>query len=81
MSATITIPTELASKVAKRAADKGVTLAEYVCEVLERDAEASAPGERFAPVRKQLKSRGTTDKELTARIEEAVAEVRKRRRV
>lgn len=36
--------------------------------------------ERAAPVRKQIKAAGVTDEELTAQIEEAVAEVRTRPR-
>jgi len=80
MSATIIIPTELEVKIAERAAARGVTLEEYAREVLERDAEMPTLRELFAPVREQVKASGTTDEELTVQIEEAVAEVRKRRR-
>jgi hypothetical protein len=48
--------------------------------VLERDAEMPTLRELFAPVREQIKAAGVTDEELTAQIEEAVAEVRTRPR-
>ena len=80
MSVTISIPSELEAKIAKRAAAKGVSLGEYAREVLERDAEMPALRELFAPVREEIKAAGATDAELTAQIEDAVAEVRSRRR-
>jgi hypothetical protein len=48
--------------------------------VLERDAEVPSLRELFTPVREQIKAAGVTDEEITAQIEEAVAEVRTRPR-
>jgi len=53
MDATITIPIELANKIAKRAAAKGLSLEEYARETLERDVELSTPAESFEPVGEQ----------------------------
>ena len=61
MSATITIPTELEEKIAKRAAAKGLPLEEYAREVLERDATLPNFRELFAPVRDDIKAAGTTE--------------------
>ncbi len=80
MTVTITIPADLEAKISERAAARGVTLGEYAREVLERDAEMPMLRELFAPVREQIKATGTADDELTSQIEDAVAEVRKRRR-
>ncbi len=80
MSVTITIPTELEVKIAERAAARGVTLEEYARTVLERAVEMPTLRDLFAPMREQIKTSGTTDEELTAQIEEALTEVRKRRR-
>ena len=71
---------EIEAKIAQRAAAKGVTLEEYAREALERDAEMPTLRELFAPVREQIKIAGVTDEDLTAQIEEAVAEVRTRPR-
>lgn len=78
MTVTITIPAHLEAKIAQRAAAKGVTLEEYAREVLERDVDLPSLRELFAPVREQIKTAGVTDEELSAQVEEAVAEVRTR---
>ena len=80
MSITISIPPELEEKLAQRAAARGLALEEYAREVLERDAATPSLRELFAPVREQVETSGTSDEELTAQIEEALAEVRARRR-
>lgn len=53
MNATITIPIELANKIAERAAARGLSLEEYAREALERDIELSTPAESFEPVSEQ----------------------------
>ena len=50
MDTTITIPIELANKIAERAAARGLDLEGYVCEALERDVELSSSVESFEPV-------------------------------
>jgi hypothetical protein len=61
METTITIPFELANKIAERAAAKGLDMEEYACEVLERDVERSEPFERIS---KQLGATNGASKEL-----------------
>jgi len=80
MSATITIPPELEEKISRRAAASGLSFDEYACKVLERDAAMSTLRELFAPVRDQIESSDTSDETLTEQIEEALSEVRSRRR-
>lgn len=80
MTVTISIPPELEAKIAERAAKKGVTLEEYAREVLERDVETPTLRDLFAPVREQIRVAGVTDDELTAQIEDAVADLRTRSR-
>jgi hypothetical protein len=80
MGLTITIPPELGEKLSKRATARGVPLGEYAREVLERDATMPTLREVFAPVREQIEEEGVTEEELTAQVEEAVSEVRARRR-
>lgn len=80
MSTIITIPTELETRIAARAAAKGVSVEEYACEILARDIDAPSLRELFAPVREQIRSEGTSSEELAAQIETAVSEVRERRR-
>jgi len=80
MSVIITIPTELEAKIAARAAARGVTLEEYARAVLEHAVEMPTLRDLFAPVREHIKASDVTDEELTTQIEDAVDEVRKRRR-
>lgn len=64
MGATITIPIELANKIAERAAARGLGLEEYACEVLERDVKLSTPTESFEPISKQTGATNGESKEL-----------------
>lgn len=64
MDATITIPIELANKIAERAAARGLGLEEYACEVLERDVKLSTPAESFEPISKQTGATNGESKEL-----------------
>ncbi len=80
MSATITIPTDLETKMAARADALGLTLEQYTREVLERDVKTPTLRELFAPVREEIKASGTTDEELQKQIEASVKEARQRRR-
>lgn len=80
MSTTITIPPELEEKLAGRAADAGKDIEGFALEALERAAEMPTLRELFADVREQIEESGISDEELDAKIEDAVNEVRKRRR-
>jgi len=80
MSVTITIPDDLRDMIAKRAAARGLPLEEYAREVLERDATNASLRELFASTREEIEAAGVTDDDLTGQIEEAVSEVRARRR-
>jgi hypothetical protein len=64
MDTTITIPTELAKKIAERAAARGLDLEEYACEVLERDVELSTGAESFEQGGKQPRATNGASKEL-----------------
>ena len=66
MNATITIPIELANKIAERAAAKGLGLEEYACEILERDVEISTSDKPLTPVNEQP---GATNGEVRDEIE------------
>jgi predicted DNA-binding protein len=79
MSTSITIPTELQEKLAKRAAEQGKDAEEFALEVLSRAVEAPSLRQLFADVREQIRTRDATDEGLDARIETAVKEIRKRR--
>jgi hypothetical protein len=80
MGLTISIPAELGEKLSKRATARGVPLEEYAREVLERDTTMPTLRELFAPVREQIEEGSATEEEVAAQIEEAVSEVRARRR-
>ncbi|MGH9763871.1 MAG: hypothetical protein ACREDR_05360 [Blastocatellia bacterium] len=80
MSVTITIPDELKEMIARRAAARGLPLEEYAREVLERDATTPSLRELFASTREEIDATSATDEELTGQIEDAVSEVRTRRR-
>jgi Family of unknown function (DUF5678) len=64
MDTTITIPIELANKIAERAAARGLDLEKYACEVLERDVELSTGAEPFDHVSKQPHATNGASKEL-----------------
>src|SRR5262249_3220422 len=64
MDTTITIPIELANKIAERAAARGLDMEEYACEVLERDVELSAPTEPFERISEQRGATNGASKEL-----------------
>jgi hypothetical protein len=80
MSETITIPPDLEKVLSRRAAESGKGVKEYALEVLRRDAELPDLRELFADVREQIRISGISDDELDVQIEEAVKEVRMRRR-
>jgi hypothetical protein len=80
MPVTICITDELGEIIARRAEARGLALEEYAREVLERDANAPTLRELFAPVREEIKTAGTSDEQLASQIEEALSEVRPRRR-
>ena len=80
MSITITIPTELEPMILGRATASGKAVEEYAIDLLRKDAELPDPWELFADVREQIKADGTTEEELEAEIDAAVAEVRARHR-
>lgn len=80
MSITITIPAELEPLVIERANASGKNVEEYALDLLKRDAELPDPWDLFADVRADIQARGITDEEIERDIDEAVAEVRARRR-
>ncbi len=79
MSTTITIPTELEERIAERAAAQGKDMKEFALEALERAAETPSLRELFADVRAQVHESGLSEKEIDARIQASVNEVRERR--
>ena len=79
MSTSITIPTELQEKIAKRAAEQGKDAEEFALDALSRAVEAPSLRQLFADVREQIRTSGS-EEGLDARIETAVKEVRKQRR-
>ncbi len=80
MSATITLPVELESKLAKRAAVEGVGVEQFAIDALRRVADMPTISEMFADVRADFAASGRTDEELQQDIEQALAEVRAERR-
>jgi hypothetical protein len=80
MSTTITIPTELEERIAERAAAQGKDINEFALEALERAAATVSLRELFADVHTQVHESGLSEKEIDARIQAAVNEVRERRR-
>ncbi len=80
MNIQITIPKHLEAKIVKRAVAQGVTLEQYVREVLDRDVSRPTIRELFEPVREQIRASGANDRQLAAQIDTAVKQVRKRRR-
>lgn len=79
MSATITLPVELESKLAKRAAVEGVGVEQFAIDALRRVADMPTISEMFADVRADFVTSGRTDEELQQDIEQALAEVRAER--
>ncbi len=80
MSITITIPAELELLVLQQASASGKAVEDYALDLLKRGVELADPWEVFADVREQIKAQGTTEAELEAEIDAAVAEVRARHR-
>ena len=80
MSATITLPVELESLLAKKAAVEGVNVEQFAINALRRAAEMPTISELFADVRAEFEASGRTDEELQQDIEQALAEVRAERR-
>ncbi len=77
---TITLPTELAQVLSAKATISGKGLEDYLIYLAQRDAELPSLRDIFAEVRADIQARGITDEELNQDIEEAIAEVRARRR-
>ncbi|MGH9842120.1 MAG: hypothetical protein ACREEM_25480 [Blastocatellia bacterium] len=80
MSATITLPADLMSSLAGKAAAQGLNVEQFVVHALRRVAELPTISELFADVRAEFEASGMTDEELGQEIEAAVEEVRLRRR-
>jgi hypothetical protein len=80
MSATITLPMELESLLAKKAAVEGVNVEQFALDALRRVAEMPTISELFAEVGAAFEASGITDEELQQDIEQALAEVRAERR-
>lgn len=76
MSATITLPTELESLLAKKAAARGIDVEEFAVDVLDRAARRPTVSEVFADVRADFVASGMTEEELGQLIEQALSEVR-----
>lgn len=76
MSATITLPVELESLLAKKAAARGVNVEEFAVDVLSRAARRPTVSEVFADVRDDFVASGMTEEELGQLIEQALSEVR-----
>ena len=64
MSATITLPMELESLLAKKAAVEGVNVEQFALDALRRVAEMPTISELFADVRAEFETSGITDEEL-----------------
>lgn len=77
MSTTITIPTDLGKKIAGRAATEGKDVEVFALEALERAANFPSMRELFANVREEIRASGVPERELDARIESSLNEVRK----
>ncbi len=80
MSATITLPAELESLLAKKAAVEGVNVEQFALDELRRVAEVPTISEIFADVRAAFQASGISDEELQQDIEQALEEVRAERR-
>lgn len=80
MSITITIPAELEPLMLRQATVSGKPVEDYALDLLKKGVEVADPWELFADVREQVKAAGTTEAELEAEIDAAVAEVRARHR-
>lgn len=80
MSATITLPIELESLLAKKAAARGVNVEEFAVDVLSRAARRPTVSEVFADVRDDFVASGMTEEELGQLLGQALSEVRAERR-
>jgi hypothetical protein len=79
MSITITIPAELEPLMLKQANVSGKAVEDYALDLLKKGVELADPWELFADLREQIKAAGTTEAELEAEIDAAVAEVETRK--
>ncbi len=64
MSATITLPTELANLLTKKAATQGVNVEQFVLDALRRVAEMPTNRELFADARAEVAANGSTGEAL-----------------
>ncbi|HYE75250.1 MAG TPA: hypothetical protein VEF04_18045 [Blastocatellia bacterium] len=80
MSKTITLPDDLEQVLVGKAEEEGISLEQYVIEALWRVVKMPTLDELFADIREDIEARGITDEEIERDIDEAVAEVRVRRR-
>lgn len=76
MSVTITLPLELESLLAKKAATRGVNIEQFAVDVLHRAASRPTLNEVFADVRADFVASSMTEEELEDLIKQALAEVR-----
>lgn len=79
MSATAyTLPIELDTLAATKAAERGMTPQQFVEAAVRKVAELSDPWDLFADVRAEVAARGISEDELEAEINAAIQEVRTR---
>lgn len=79
MSATITLPVELESLLARKAEIEGINVEQFALDSLRRVAAMPTISELFAEVGAAFEASGRTDEELQQDIEHALAEVRAER--
>jgi hypothetical protein len=79
MEITIKVSDEIGRRLLVRANEAGKDVTGFMTEIAEREALGKMPRslrELFAPVREEIQASGTTDEELTAKIDDAITEVR-----
>ena len=77
---TITFPTELERTIAAKAQASGKRFEDYILYLAQKDAALPTLRDLFADVRADMEARGITEEEWEQDVDEAVAEVRARRR-
>ena len=77
---TITFPTELQQIIAAKAQASGKRFEEYILYIAQKDSELPTLRDLFADVRADMEARGITEEEWEKDVDDAVAEVRARRR-
>ena len=80
MTITLPIDTELAGLLTKKAATQGVNVEQFAVDVLSRAARRPTISEVFADVRAEFEASRMTEEELGHLIEQALSEVRAKRR-